>query len=64
LFPIKIVSQGVRSKSPLFEELRAAMKSRILILDGAMGTEIQTYNLKPEDFVGIFRFGFFFFVLI
>ena len=28
------------------------LKSRILVLDGAMGTIIQTYNLKEEDFRG------------
>ena len=28
------------------------LKSRILILDGAMGTVIQTYNLEEEDFRG------------
>ena len=28
------------------------LKSRILVLDGAMGTLIQTYNLEEEDFRG------------
>lgn len=28
------------------------MKGRILILDGAMGTSIQKYNLTPRDFLG------------
>ena len=28
------------------------LKSRILVLDGAMGTMIQTYNLEEEDFRG------------
>ena len=28
------------------------LKSRILVLDGAMGTVIQTYNLEEEDFRG------------
>ena len=28
------------------------IKERILVLDGAMGTMIQTYNLKEEDFRG------------
>ena len=27
-----------------------AMKNRILLFDGAMGTEIQRYDPKPEDF--------------
>ena len=26
------------------------LKSRILVLDGAMGTIIQTYNLEEDDF--------------
>src|SRR5438067_40444 len=28
------------------------LKKRVLIYDGAMGTNIQRYNLKPEDFGG------------
>ena len=28
------------------------LKSRILVLDGAMGTIIQTYNLEEDDFRG------------
>ena len=28
------------------------MKEKILILDGAMGTSIQGYNLLPDDFLG------------
>ena len=28
------------------------LQSRILVLDGAMGTIIQTYDLKEEDFRG------------
>ncbi len=31
------------------------IKERILVLDGAMGTMIQTYNLQEEDFRGNFR---------
>jgi 5-methyltetrahydrofolate--homocysteine methyltransferase len=27
-----------------------ALKNRILLFDGAMGTEIQKYDPKPEDF--------------
>jgi len=33
-------------------KLQDAIKERILILDGAMGTMIQTYNLREEDFRG------------
>lgn len=29
-----------------------ALKEKVLIFDGAMGTNIQTYNLTPEDFGG------------
>ena len=34
-------------------ELAAEMKKRIMILDGAMGTMIQSYNLSEEDFRGL-----------
>ena len=41
---------AVRSRpSSFFPEL---LRSRILILDGAMGTMIQTYSLEEEDFRG------------
>ena len=33
-------------------EINNALKNRILILDGAMGTMIQQYNLTEEDFRG------------
>ena len=33
-------------------ELQAALKTRILVLDGAMGTMIQSYGLAEEDFRG------------
>jgi 5-methyltetrahydrofolate--homocysteine methyltransferase len=32
------------------ESFLNALKNRILLFDGAMGTEIQKYNPKPEDF--------------
>ena len=38
--------------SPVFEALRAAARERILILDGAMGTQIQQLGLKEDDFRG------------
>ena len=38
--------------SPHPQSLAAALQERILILDGAMGTMIQRYNLKEEDFRG------------
>lgn len=37
-------------KSPLLIELEKKLSSQILILDGAMGTMIQQYKLKEEDF--------------
>ena len=33
-------------------EIKNALKEKILVLDGAMGTSIQDYNLKEEDFRG------------
>ncbi|SFX49981.1 methionine synthase (B12-dependent) [Paracoccus pantotrophus] len=38
--------------SPVFDALRAAARERILILDGAMGTQIQQLGLKEADFAG------------
>ena len=35
--------------------LQDIIKERVLVLDGAMGTMIQTYDLKEEDFRGEFR---------
>ena len=34
------------------KSLYDVIKERILVLDGAMGTMIQTYNLKEGDFRG------------
>ncbi|MBY9067915.1 homocysteine S-methyltransferase family protein [Hyphomonas sp. WL0036] len=39
-----------------FQALEALANERILVLDGAMGTQIQTYKLTEEDFRGE-RFG-------
>jgi 5-methyltetrahydrofolate--homocysteine methyltransferase len=38
--------------SGLGEKLAATMKERIMVLDGAMGTMIQGYNLNEDDFRG------------
>ncbi|MDK8871678.1 methionine synthase [Paracoccus sp. SSJ] len=38
--------------SPVFDALRAAARDRILILDGAMGTQIQQLGLSETDFAG------------
>jgi 5-methyltetrahydrofolate--homocysteine methyltransferase len=40
------------SEVPAFSELRQLFASRIAILDGAMGSMIQTYNLEEKDFRG------------
>ena len=34
------------------EEFARLMQERVLVLDGAMGTSIQGYNLTPDDFLG------------
>lgn len=39
-------------ESATLRELKERLKSEILIIDGAMGTMIQTYKLKEEDFRG------------
>ena len=39
-------------KSPVFGELEALMKERIIFIDGAMGTMIQRYKLQEADFRG------------
>ena len=38
--------------SPAFDAIRAAARDRILILDGAMGTQIQQLRLGESDFLG------------
>ncbi|WP_299364014.1 methionine synthase [uncultured Paracoccus sp.] len=38
--------------APAAQAIRAAARDRILILDGAMGTQIQQLRLGEEDFVG------------
>ncbi|WP_337184135.1 methionine synthase [Shinella sp.] len=45
-----------RDGSEIRAALEAAARERILVLDGAMGTEIQTLKLVEEDFRGA-RFG-------
>jgi 5-methyltetrahydrofolate--homocysteine methyltransferase len=45
-----------RDGTEIATALRAAARQRILVLDGAMGTEIQTLKLVEEDFRGD-RFG-------
>jgi len=38
--------------SDVAEEIAATLKKRIMILDGGMGTMIQSYHLEEEDFRG------------
>ncbi len=38
----------------LFSKLDAILSERIMIFDGGMGTMLQRYRLKEEDFRGIF----------
>ncbi|MDO5529687.1 MAG: methionine synthase, partial [Paracoccus sp. (in: a-proteobacteria)] len=40
------------TQSPVFDAIRAAARERILILDGAMGTQIQALGLSESDFTG------------
>lgn len=39
-------------RSPIFDSLTIAARDRILILDGAMGTQIQKLGLVEGDFTG------------
>jgi 5-methyltetrahydrofolate--homocysteine methyltransferase len=41
---------GIMNKT--YDEISKLLKSRILVLDGAMGTMIQKYNLTEEDYRG------------
>ena len=40
------------ARTPAFEELAALMRSRVIFIDGAMGTMIQRYKLGEADFRG------------
>jgi 5-methyltetrahydrofolate--homocysteine methyltransferase len=39
-------------QTPAFKQIKAALADRILILDGAMGSLIQTYKLEEADYRG------------
>ena len=39
-------------RSPVFDQIQKAAQERILILDGAMGTQIQGLGLGEEDYTG------------
>jgi 5-methyltetrahydrofolate--homocysteine methyltransferase len=45
-------SNGSEGRSSRLDRLTEALESRILILDGAMGTMVQTYGLGEADFRG------------
>ena len=51
LIPLTM-STAQPKESPSFQELRQLFASRIAILDGAMGSMIQTYKLQEADFRG------------
>ncbi|MBE9638125.1 methionine synthase [Salipiger mangrovisoli] len=46
------MSASLPTRSPVFARLEAAARERILILDGAMGTQIQKLGLSEGDFQG------------
>ncbi|WP_353472070.1 methionine synthase [Salipiger sp. H15] len=46
------MSVRIPTRSPVFARLEAAARERILILDGAMGTQIQKLGLSEGDFQG------------
>ena len=39
-------------RSPAFEALTQMLESRVAVIDGAMGTQIQRYKLEEEDYRG------------
>ncbi|MEI6052362.1 MAG: homocysteine S-methyltransferase family protein, partial [Opitutaceae bacterium] len=41
-----------QTESPSFASLRELFRTRIAVLDGAMGSMIQTYQLEEKDFRG------------
>ena len=34
------------------EKIKNILKNKIMVIDGAMGTMVQSYNLKESDFRG------------
>src|SRR5438874_2117987 len=50
VIPVRINTEV--SVATRFEQLRQALNSRILVIDGAMGTAIQARNLTAADFGG------------
>lgn len=39
----------------VFAQLHEILANRVMVLDGAMGTEIQTYKLESKDYIGIYQ---------
>ena len=53
---IPTTATGIRSRAERLRELEPLLRHRILVLDGAMGTMIQSYRLAERDYRGA-RFG-------
>ncbi len=51
-FASPIVSEAKKNTTDRTEELRALLRERILVIDGAMGTTIREYSLTEEDVRG------------
>ena len=49
---VKMTQQDLRYHPNLHSPLALALKERVLIIDGAMGTMIQSYGLTEEDYRG------------
>ena len=47
-----MAAQGVPRRSAVFDVLGKLVQERILIIDGAMGTEVQRLRLEEEQFRG------------
>lgn len=41
----------------IFAQLHEILAKRVMVLDGAMGTEIQTYKLESKDYIGTHSVG-------
>lgn len=50
----------LKMASSVLEQLKSLFAQRILVLDGAMGTEIQNYKLTEEDYRGLVTRSFVF----
>ena len=52
LYPRQGFSVAALPLSPVFDQLKTLARDRILILDGAMGTQIQDLGLSEDDYTG------------